>query len=51
MKITVFGRAGTADVTCAATPLHLAAKGSVEVGQQPSIAVGGDAPELLPAAR
>jgi hypothetical protein len=38
-------------VTRASIPLHLAANGSVEVGQQPSIARGGDAPQLLPAAR
>ena len=47
MKITYFVSAGTADATRASIPLHLAANGSVEVGQQPSIVLGGDAAELL----
>jgi predicted peroxiredoxin len=47
MKITYFVSAGTADATRASIPLHLAANGSVEVGQEASIVVGGDAAELL----
>ena len=47
MKITYFVSAGTTDATRASIPLHLAANGSVEVGQQPSIILGGDAAELL----
>ena len=47
MKITYFVSAGTADPTRASIPLHLAANGSVEVGQEPSIVLGGDAAELL----
>jgi predicted peroxiredoxin len=47
MKITYFVSAGTADATRASIPLHLAANGSVEVGQQTSIVLGGDATELL----
>ncbi|MGH2968618.1 MAG: hypothetical protein ACRDK0_06085 [Solirubrobacteraceae bacterium] len=47
MKITYFVSAGTADPTRASIPLHLAANGSVEVGQATSIVVGGDAAELL----
>ncbi len=47
MKITYFVSSGTADATRASIPLHLAANGSVEVGQQPSIVLGGDAAELL----
>jgi predicted peroxiredoxin len=47
MKITYFVSAGTADPTRASIPLHLAANGSVEVGQEVSIVLGGDATELL----
>jgi predicted peroxiredoxin len=47
MKITYFVSAGTADATRASIPLHLAANGSVEVGQETSIILGGDATELL----
>ncbi len=47
MQITYFVSAGTADPTRASIPLHLAANGSVEVGQGTSIVLGGDAAELL----
>jgi predicted peroxiredoxin len=47
MKITYFVSAGTVDPTRASIPLHLAANGSVEVGQEVSIVLGGDATELL----
>jgi predicted peroxiredoxin len=47
MKITYFVSAGAADATRASIPLHLAANGSVEVGQETSIIIGGDAAELL----
>ena len=47
MKITYFASAGTADATRASIPLHLAANGSVEVGHETSIILGGDAAELL----
>lgn len=47
MKITYFASAGTADPTRASIPLHLAANGSVEVGQEAAIILGGDAAELL----
>jgi predicted peroxiredoxin len=47
MKITYLGSAGTADPTRASIPLHLAANGSVEVGQQATIVLLGDATELL----
>lgn len=47
MKITYFGSAGTADPTRASIPLHLAANGSVEVGQETTIILGGDAADLL----
>ena len=47
MKITYFVSAGVGDATRASIPLHLAANGSVEVGQETSIILGGDAAELL----
>ena len=47
MKITYFVSAGMADATRASIPLHLAANGSVEVGQETSIVLGGDAAELV----
>ena len=47
MKITYFVSAGTADATRASIPLHLAANGSLEVGQETTIVLGGDAAELL----
>ena len=47
MKITYFVSAGSADATRASIPLHLAANGSIEVGQETSIILGGDATELL----
>jgi predicted peroxiredoxin len=47
MKITYFVSAGPADPTRASIPLHLAANGSLEVGQETTIIVGGDAAELL----
>jgi predicted peroxiredoxin len=47
VKITYFASAGTADPTRASIPLHLAANGSLEVGQETAIILGGDAAELL----
>jgi hypothetical protein len=47
MKIAYSVGAGIADATRASIPLHLAANGSIEVGQQTTIVLGGDATELL----
>jgi predicted peroxiredoxin len=47
VRITYFVSAGTSDATRASIPLHLAANGSIEVGQEASIVLGGDATELL----
>ena len=47
MKITYFASAGMNDPTRASIPLHLAANGSVEVGQETTIILGGDATDLL----
>jgi predicted peroxiredoxin len=47
MRITYFAGAGTSDPTRASIPLHLAANGSLEIGQETAIILGGDAAELL----
>jgi predicted peroxiredoxin len=47
MKITYFASAGASAPTRASIPLHLAANGSLEVGQEVSIVLAGDATELL----
>ncbi len=47
MKLTYFVSAGTAEPTKASIPLHLAANGSLEVGHETAIILGGDAAELL----
>jgi predicted peroxiredoxin len=47
MRITYFASAGAADPTRVSIPLHLAANGSVELGHEVSIILGGDAAELL----
>ena len=47
VKITYFVSAGAGDATRASIPLHLAANGSVEVGQEAAVILGGDAAELV----
>jgi predicted peroxiredoxin len=47
MKITYFASSGTADATRASIPLHMAANGSVEVGQEATIVLVGDATEIV----
>lgn len=47
MRITYFVSSGAADPTRASIPLHLAANGSLEAGQQPAIVLGGDGTELV----
>jgi predicted peroxiredoxin len=47
VRVAYFASAGTADPTRASIPLHLAANGSLEVGQDVSVILGGDAAELL----
>ena len=46
MKVLYVATAGTADPTRASLPLHLAANGSVEAGQDAVVALLGDATEL-----
>ncbi len=38
---------GTNDPTSASVPLHIAANGSLEVGQEVSVVLAGDATELV----
>jgi predicted peroxiredoxin len=47
VKITYVVSAGTADATRASVPFHLAANGSLEVGQEAAIVLVGDAAEIL----
>lgn len=47
MKTLYFVTAGAADATRASIPLHLAANGSVEAGQETAVVLVGDAAEIL----
>ena len=47
MRVLHIATAGTADPTRASIPLHLAANGSVEEGQECGIVLIGDATELV----
>lgn len=47
MKVLFLATAGTSDPTRASIPLHIAANGSVEVGQQCAVVLAGDATELV----
>ena len=47
MRIVYFVSAGSADPTRASIPLHLAANGSVDVGHETTIVLGGDGAELV----
>ena len=47
MKILYLAITGASDPTRASIPLHIAANGSVEVGQECAVALVGDATELV----
>jgi predicted peroxiredoxin len=47
MRITYFISTGAGDPTRASIPLHIAANGSLEVGQEPAIVLAGDGTELV----
>jgi predicted peroxiredoxin len=49
MRIIYFATAGSSDPTRASIPWHLAVNGSVEVGHEVGIILGGDAAEMLKA--
>ena len=47
MKVLYLGTTGAGDPTRASLPLHIAANGSVEAGQECAVVLAGDATELL----
>ena len=47
MKVLYLASTGAGDPTKASIPLHLAANGSVEVGQECAVVLAGDATELV----
>ena len=47
MKILYLAITGASDPTRASIPLHIAANGSVEVGQECAVVLAGDATELV----
>ena len=47
MKILYLAAAGPTDATRSAIPLHVAANGSVEVGQDCAVVLVGDATDLI----
>ena len=47
MKILYLASAGAADPTRASLPLHIAANGSVDQGQECAVALVGDGTELV----
>ena len=47
MKIAYFVSSGANDPTRASIPFHLAANGSVEVGQDAVVIIAGDGAELI----
>jgi predicted peroxiredoxin len=47
MKVLYLATSGTSDPTKASIPLHIAANGSVEVGQECAVVLAGDATELV----
>lgn len=47
MKVLFLATTGAGDPTKASIPLHLAANGSVEAGQECAVVLAGDATELV----
>lgn len=47
MKVAYFVSAGASEATRISIPIHLAVNGSVEVGDDVSLVIGGDAAEML----
>jgi predicted peroxiredoxin len=47
MKILYLATSGAGDPTKASLPLHIAANGSVEAGQECAVVLAGDATELV----
>lgn len=47
MKMVLWATSGANDPTKASIPLHIAANGCIEAGQEPAIILAGDAAELI----
>ena len=47
MKVLYLATTGASDPTRASLPLHIAANGSVEAGQECAVVLAGDATELV----
>jgi predicted peroxiredoxin len=47
MSVLYLATAGSGDPTRASIPLHIAANGSIEAGQECAVVLGGDATELV----
>ena len=47
MKVLYFGTTGAGDPTKASLPLHIAANGSLEAGQECAVVLAGDATDLI----
>ena len=47
MKVLYLATAGAGDATRASLPLHIAANGSIEAGQECAVVLAGDATELV----
>jgi predicted peroxiredoxin len=47
LKVLYLATSGTGDPTKASIPLHIAANGSVEAGQECAVVLAGDATELI----
>ena len=47
MKLLYIVTKGTEDATLASVPLHIAANGSLEIGQEVSVVLAGDATDLV----
>jgi predicted peroxiredoxin len=47
VKLLYIVTKGTGDATLASVPLHIAANGSIEIGQEVSVVLAGDATELV----
>jgi len=47
MKVLYLATTGSGDATKASIPLHIAANGSVEAGQECAVVLAGDATELV----
>ena len=47
MNVLFLTMTGTGDATRASVPFHIAANGSIEVGQSPTVVLAGDAADLV----